>query len=108
MLPLVVLLSVGLCLVGAAPVEDEVTYLPGLDPQPTFKHYAGYLDASPTKHFFYWFVESEQSPTTDPLVLWLNGGPGCSSLTGLLAELGPWRVNRLNVIAYLKQSGDHQ
>lgn len=76
----------------AAPDEDRVTFLPGLEVQPTFNHYAGFLQATGTKSFFYWFIESERDPATDPVVLWLNGGPGCSSLTGLLAELGPWRT----------------
>lgn len=38
------------------------------------------------------FVESSSSPRTDPVVLWLNGGPGCSSLHGFLTEHGPFRV----------------
>ncbi|KAL3581436.1 hypothetical protein D5086_015768 [Populus alba] len=44
---------------------------------------------------FYWLVEAptSRSPESRPLVLWLNGGPGCSSVAyGAAEEIGPFRI----------------
>ncbi|XP_055939275.1 lysosomal protective protein-like [Argiope bruennichi] len=83
------------CFVGAliASHPDEIKDLPGLDIPINFKHYSGYLNATRGRYLHYWFVESQRSPSTDPVVLWLNGGPGCSSLDGFLSELGPLHVS---------------
>ena len=73
--------------------SDEVTSLPGWDGALPSKQYSGYLNITETKHYHYWFVECENDPLNAPVVLWLNGGPGCSSLDGLMQEQGPFRID---------------
>ncbi|KAL1892602.1 hypothetical protein Sste5346_006887 [Sporothrix stenoceras] len=54
--------------------------------------YTGWLDVG-TKHLFFWYFESRTAPDQDPLVLWQTGGPGGSSMLGMLEELGPCLIN---------------
>eukprot|EP00292_Cryptomonas_paramecium_P009797 CAMPEP_0113700940 /NCGR_PEP_ID=MMETSP0038_2-20120614/24271_1 /TAXON_ID=2898 /ORGANISM="Cryptomonas paramecium" /LENGTH=269 /DNA_ID=CAMNT_0000624723 /DNA_START=177 /DNA_END=982 /DNA_ORIENTATION=+ /assembly_acc=CAM_ASM_000170 len=44
-------------------------------------------------HEHYMFIESENSPSSDPVLLWTNGGPGAASLYGLFVELGPYSLS---------------
>ncbi len=57
----------------------------------SFNFYSGYVAVGPSQ-FFYWFAESARSPATDVLQIFLNGGPGCSSVAGSLSENGPFMV----------------
>ncbi|CAN8252078.1 unnamed protein product [Cochlearia groenlandica] len=76
----------------AAQRADRVTELPG-QPPVKFRQYAGYVTVNEThgRALFYWFFEATQNPNKKPLLLWLNGGPGCSSVGfGASEELGPF------------------
>lgn len=78
----------------AAPPGALVTSVPGFGnkQQLPSKHYAGYVtvDERHGRRLFYYLVESERDPARDPVVLWLNGGPGCSSFDGFVYEHGPF------------------
>ncbi|XP_052180835.1 serine carboxypeptidase-like 45 isoform X2 [Diospyros lotus] len=72
---------------------DKIYRLPG-QPLVGFNQFSGYVtvDGKNQKSLFYYFVEAEMDPASKPLVLWLNGGPGCSSLgVGAFSENGPFR-----------------
>ncbi|KAL8171499.1 hypothetical protein V2J09_023303 [Rumex salicifolius] len=84
-----------LCKNDGSKESDRIERLPG-QPPANFAQYGGYVtvDDKAGRAFYYYFVESEKNPESAPLLLWLNGGPGCSSLAyGAMAELGPFRVH---------------
>ena len=89
--------------VTPAAAADAVTGLPGWEtdagaalPLPS-KHFSGYLpvgDGSDDRHIHYYHIEAEIEPAKAPLILWLNGGPGSSSLFGMFTEVGQLVFNR--------------
>ncbi len=54
------------------------------------------------------FFESRSDPANDPVILWLSGGPGCSSMTGLLFELGPSKISTSTKPVYNKDSWNNK
>ncbi|XP_002517751.2 serine carboxypeptidase-like 40 [Ricinus communis] len=83
---------------------DRIVRLPG-QPQVKFSQYGGYItvDKVAGRAYYYYFVEAEISKSL-PLLLWLNGGPGCSSLAyGAMQELGPFRVHSDGKTLYSNQ-----
>ncbi|KAB8338843.1 hypothetical protein FH972_021787 [Carpinus fangiana] len=58
------------------------------------KSFTGYSDVAENEHIFWWFFEArEVDPSEAPLTVWINGGPGSSSMIGLFQELGPCGIN---------------
>lgn len=93
--------------------------LPGWPSTTNFSMYSGFIKiANTSKDIHYVFLESmSANNTTDPLVVWFNGGPGCSSMLGFLQETGPyvlennatsytaneWTWNKETNILYIEQ-----
>ncbi|XP_050272371.1 serine carboxypeptidase II-2-like [Quercus robur] len=83
---------------------DKVLQLPGQNFNVSFAHYAGYITVNEDsgRALFYWFIEATKDPDSKPLVLWLNGGPGCSSIAyGEAEEIGPFHIKPDGKTLYL-------
>jgi len=57
--------------------------------------YSGYLTVNKQydSNLFFWFHLAKTNPANAPVVLWLQGGPGASSLYGMFMENGPVTIN---------------
>ena len=81
----------------AVPNADAIPMLPDYGTPPTLQ-WSGFLNASkaePGTFLHYWFAAAELPDwQKKPTILWLNGGPGSSSLIGMLQEMGPLIVDR--------------
>lgn len=72
---------------------------------PGVKTYTGYVDIAEDQHLFFWFFEARnQDPTTAPLTIWVDGGPGTPSTSGLFDESGPCSVDSNGNLVYRKFS----
>ncbi|KAJ3683832.1 hypothetical protein LUZ60_014059 [Juncus effusus] len=74
--------------------KDKIVKLPG-QPGVNFDQYGGYVTVNEKRGraLYYYFAKAVGNHGSSPLLLWLNGGPGCSSLGyGAMEELGPFRV----------------
>ena len=59
----------------------------------SFGLYSGYLPINNTqKSLHYIAALSQKNPKKDPVLIWYNGGPGCSSLIGFATEHGPYII----------------
>ena len=79
--------------VAAKYEADRVNSLPEMGTFDKYGAFSGYLDIADTsKKIHYLFFEAQDDSDNAPLLIWFNGGPGCSSMLGFMQENGPYRI----------------
>uniref|UniRef100_A0A8C2H302 Probable serine carboxypeptidase CPVL n=1 Tax=Cyprinus carpio TaxID=7962 RepID=A0A8C2H302_CYPCA len=82
--------------------EAKKLSLVGPLPGASVKSYSGYLTVNKTynSNLFFWFFPAQERPETAPVLLWLQGGPGGTSMFGLFVEHGPYFVHKNLTLGY--------
>lgn len=107
-----------------AAADYFVRSLPGQPEGPLLKMHAGYesefpgtairanlrshveVDPETNGNLFFWHFHNRHIANRQRTVIWLNGGPGCSSMDGALMEIGPYRVKDAETLEYNNGSWD--
>lgn len=60
----------------------------------SYMSYTGFFTVNETfgSNMFFWYFPAQSGDAKAPLVMFLQGGPGASSMFGLFAEIGPFKV----------------
>ena len=79
----------------AARDAAKVENLPGLSNTHIDQGFAGFFETAPEtgNEMYWWYFPAQNGNTSAPLTIWLQGGPGGSSLFGLFSEMGPFSAN---------------
>ncbi|KAF2399185.1 pheromone processing carboxypeptidase-like protein Kex1 [Trichodelitschia bisporula] len=85
-----------------------VSSLPGAPGGPLLKMHAGHIEITPEHHgnLFFWHFQNRHLADRPRTVIWLNGGPGCSSEDGAMMEIGPYRVRKGGKLELIDGSWD--
>ncbi|KAL4905694.1 pheromone-processing carboxypeptidase kex1 [Aspergillus multicolor] len=108
-LSLSLLLLLGPFVASAQSAADYyVNSLPGAPEGPLLKMHAGHIEVDPDHngHLFFWHYQNRHIANRQRTVIWLNGGPGCSSMDGALMEIGPYRLKDNQTLEYNEGSWD--
>lgn len=76
--------------VKRAPVNFPKELLTSSNDAEGLEMHSGYINVTEEDYLFYWFVRAGPSaPANAPVLIWSNGGPGCSAMEGATTEIGP-------------------
>ncbi|EJU06202.1 alpha/beta-hydrolase [Dacryopinax primogenitus] len=118
-LALVLFLLVDIAYAAPAPGSAASFYVPSLpglrqDPNHPLHIYAGHLPSTvPTgppsndiqPHLYFLMLKNRRVADKERVIIWFNGGPGCSSFDGAMMEVGPWRVDGQGGLKLLTSGG---
>ncbi|KAL9604963.1 MAG: hypothetical protein Q9219_000151 [cf. Caloplaca sp. 3 TL-2023] len=93
---------------GKNAADYYVESLPGQPDGPLLTMHAGHVEVTPEHNgnLFFWHFQNRHIANRQRTVLWLNGGPGCSSMDGALMEIGPYRLKDKEHLVYNDGSWD--